>query len=387
MPNGAKNWCYTLNNYSETELADFRGLFERESPMVVFHRFGLEIGESGTPHLQGIVGFSKKSTMTQVKRIMKNDRLHLETTKSLHAAIKYCAKDGEFEDFGIFPTIGESGKRTDIDAFKEAVQNGMFKESDIIEHHSAVWAKHRAFAKDYIRLHRPVRSPEEHVLRPWQSALLEALNQDPTARHILFIVDKQGDSGKSWFADWYTYHHPDDSQVLEPAGTKDMALALKEDLRVVFMDCPKSKQGDYIQYPFLEGLKNGRVFSSKYESGMKYFGKMHVIVTMNDYPDPEKLSTDRYVIWRTYPDGTHDVETHGDIPVADDPSPAHTQAVKKYRGNSCKFVDKQYLGGTPFDPISKPVRNPPKESPRMQELMQTYQYKLKCEKLSSDYNK
>jgi len=58
----------------------------------------------------------------------------------------------------------------------------------------------------------------------------------------------------------------------------------------------KSKQGDFIQYDFLEELKNGYVFSPKYESKNKSFPTPHVVVLMNEIPDKSKLSEDRYNI-------------------------------------------------------------------------------------------
>ena len=65
---------------------------------------------------------------------------------------------------------------------------------------------------------------------------------------------------------------------------------------MVLFDCPRSKQGEYIQYDFLEEVKNGYVFSGKYEPRIKRFKVPHVVVAMNEYPDMEKLSADRYNI-------------------------------------------------------------------------------------------
>lgn len=75
-----------------------------------------------------------------------------------------------------------------------------------------------------------------------------------------------------------------------------MAYSLSEDIRVLFIDAPRSKQGEYIQYDFLEDVKNGRIFSGKYESRMKRLGPCHVVVMMNELPDMLKLSEDRYNI-------------------------------------------------------------------------------------------
>ena len=75
-----------------------------------------------------------------------------------------------------------------------------------------------------------------------------------------------------------------------------MAYVVNEDNKVFFFDCPRSKQGEFIQYDFLEELKNGFIFSPKYESRVKTLRTPHVVVLMNEYPDLEKLSADRYSI-------------------------------------------------------------------------------------------
>lgn len=44
----AKRWCYTLNNYSDTEYQHVTQITD-----CVYHVVGKEVGASGTPHLQG----------------------------------------------------------------------------------------------------------------------------------------------------------------------------------------------------------------------------------------------------------------------------------------------------------------------------------------------
>lgn len=117
----------------------------------------------------------------------------------------------------------------------------------------------------------------------------------PNKREIIFVVDVTGNIGKSWFAHYYCDIHSD-SQIIIPGKKADMAYTIETGKRVFFLDCPRSKQGDYIQYDFLEELKNGYVFSGKYESRLKKFRTPHVVVMMNELPDMMKLSEDRYTI-------------------------------------------------------------------------------------------
>jgi hypothetical protein len=130
--------------------------------------------------------------------------------------------------------------------------------------------------------------------RPWQVALVNKLEQPADRRKIIFVVDEIGNSGKSWFAHHYTQQMGETCQVMLPGRKQDMAFALRLGLKVLFLDAPRSKQGEFIQYDFLEDLKNGYVFSTKYESRSKNYEPMHVVVNMNEDPDRSKLSRDRY---------------------------------------------------------------------------------------------
>lgn len=290
MP-GAKYWFYTLNNYSDDELSRFSRLPE----YAVFHVVGKEVGEGGTPHLQGTVGYSRRRTMAQVKNDF-SPRMHLETTRNVAQSIEYCRKEGDSLTFGTPPSGPTQGKRADLDDFKSSVLGGTYDPRTLRLEHSEVMAKYSRFCLEFIRDHRPLREVPSYPLRSWQQTLHDKLAIEPDSRTIVFVVDLQGNGGKSWFCDWFHYNNQETTQVLNPSKKNDMAYALDETKSVFFFDAPRSKQGEFIQYDILEELKNGRVFSPKYESGMKYFSKCHVIVMMNEYPDMEKLSEDRYDI-------------------------------------------------------------------------------------------
>ena len=291
MNSYGKHWCFTLNNYTEQDVARLSSLIEQ--PHVSYLIFGKEVGESGTPHLQGFISLAQRKRGNAVKTTIGSNP-HVEIARSIHNAIEYCKKEGDWIDFGQMGST--QGKRSDLEAFKEDVKAGTLDHKELRETHSDVWAKYTRFCIAYVQDNQPTPEPIEHELRPWQQALLSILESEPDSRKINFIVDEVGNSGKSWFAHWYAYHHKNDSQVLNPGPKKDMAYALAPGLRVFFLDAPRSKQGEFIQYDFLEDLKNGYVFSTKYESRIKTYKPMHVVVSMNERPDMTKLSADRYNI-------------------------------------------------------------------------------------------
>lgn len=285
-----KTWCFTMNNYTNEDQDRLRALVPDSCEYLVY---GREVGDSGTPHLQGFVKFSQRKRRTQVTAIIGQS--HLTLARNVPASILYCKKDGDFEEFGEHSVTNIQGRRNDLDEFKAAVLGGMHCLKDIRETHSEVYAKYPRFCLEFLQDKLPPKAIEPHPLRPWQQDLNAALNLEPDDRTITFIVDLTGNTGKTWFAHYYASLHPR-TQVMQPGKKADMSYALDPTIRVLFIDAPRSKQGEYLQYDFLEDCKNGYVFSPKYESRTKQLQKIHLVVNMNESPDMTKLSMDRYNI-------------------------------------------------------------------------------------------
>lgn len=283
----ARHWCFTLNNYN-TENIERLARLEGEVDYLVY---GKEVGESGTPHLQGFVSFG-----TRVRRstaIQKVGQAHFSVARHIQASIDYCKKDGDFVELGTPP--GGQGRRNDLDEFKAAVKGGCYDMKQLRDDFSEVVAKFPKFCNDFIVDNMPKKEVVSHELRAWQQQLYNDLKRAPDQRTITFIVDLDGNSGKSWFCHYYASLH-DNAQVLLPGKKADMTYVLNPTIRVLFVDAPRSKQGEFLQYDFLEECKNGFVFSPKYESMVKRLDDIHVVVMMNERPDDTKLSRDRYDI-------------------------------------------------------------------------------------------
>ena len=285
----ARHWCFTLNNYTPEDLDKLSTPIDGVDHLV----FGKEIGASGTPHLQGYVCFQSRKRRSQAITII--GQAHFSVTKFIHQSIEYCKKDGDFIEWGEPPS--GKGTRSEIEDFKSSVKEGITDLAELREAHSEVIAKHKQFAIDYIADQLPPVIVEPHPLREWQQTLHNRLILSPDKREIIFIVDVKGNSGKSWFAQYYCDLH-DNAQIVIPGKKADMAYVIDQTKKVFFFDCPRSKQGDFIQYDFLEELKNGLIFSPKYESRVKRLNTPHVVVCMNEFPDMSKLSRDRYSVTR-----------------------------------------------------------------------------------------
>lgn len=132
----ARNWCFTLNNYTEEEVKDVKELGELamgNKQLVKYLIFGYEMGESGTPHLQGFISFPNQIQMKRVKEFFGTERIHLEVAKSPQDAIEYCMKEGKWEQYGLRPAFTKMKKATDAArdaretksaAFLDAIRKG-----------------------------------------------------------------------------------------------------------------------------------------------------------------------------------------------------------------------------------------------------------------------
>lgn len=284
----ARFFCWTLFGYDEAELDSLRTRLQ--DTQVRYAVFGHEVTKEGKPHLQGYIAFKNKKSFTAAKKIL-SDKAHLEVCKGNEKQnYEYCSKDGNFEEFGSKQST--QGKRSDLEAFADAVKEGERDLKKLREGFKDVCAKYPRFVNEYIRDHIPDPPIDAHPLRQWQEELNAMLKRPADNRTIIFVIDKKGNRGKSWFAKYYCSLH-DDAMILRPTKHADMAYALPPVLRVLFLDCTR-KQVEYMPYTFMEELKDGYVFSNKYESCVKKYGPMHVVVMMNEDPDERALSIDRY---------------------------------------------------------------------------------------------
>ena len=286
----ARNWCFTLNNYTDEHVAALDALHPSH---VSYLLFGFETGESGTPHLQGYVQFTKKLRLTGVRKLIPGNA-HVEVAKgSADDNYKYCTKGGDFKEYG---SIKKKGDRCDLEAFKEAVKDGTLSMHVLREEHSKVCAMYPTFVRAYVNDNRPKRDVITHQLNGWQQELMTYLKRAPNSREIVFVVDPDGNSGKSWFCDYYSSVCFDHAQILEMGKKADVALTVDPEKRVFFFDLTR-EHVEHMNYSVLESLKNGRIFSPKYESHMVELHMVpHVVVMMNQDPDMTKLSLDRYKI-------------------------------------------------------------------------------------------
>lgn len=294
MTRSARHYVFTLNNPLPEEaqaLADFA-----QTPECSYLVVGRETGDSGTPHLQGYVAFSNRKTMLQAKALVGN-RSHLEVMRGTSSqAITYCKKDGDYDEYGT-PPVGR-GKGAAWRALNDYLStlHQPPEEIDLLEEFPDLVCQFPDGVQKMIHLRFP---PDLQLipsgLREWQQALEEQLEAPPDDRSVIFCVDYQGGSGKSWFCK-YLLKKRNDVQILKVGKRDDLACCIDEFKKIFLFDVPRTGM-EYFQYSVCEMLKDQLVFSPKYQSRMKIMRSLvHVVVFCNEYPDQSKLSLDRFQI-------------------------------------------------------------------------------------------
>lgn len=283
-----RSYAFTINNYDEAVLVSLRESLQKEK--VRYAIFGREKASTGTPHLQGYLSLYTPCSVQAAKRDFLTAAAHIEVAKASEQKNRqYCSKEGQIEEFG---RQSNAGDRTDLKSFQAAVNDGCYDLKRLREDFPSVCANYPRYVSDYVYDNIPVPSIPAHSLLPWQQELNQRLLHEPDDRKVIFVVDILGNKGKTWFAKDYCGLH-DNAFLMRPGKHADMAYMLPCTLRVLFLDCTR-KQVEFMPYTFLEELKDGYVSSTKYESRIKKYNKMHVVVLMNQYPDPIALSLDRY---------------------------------------------------------------------------------------------
>lgn len=289
-----RNFCITINNYTE-EWIDKIAASEDYSYGIL----GREIGDNGTPHLQGYLELKKQTRFTSVVNALASlcdgKKPHIEPRRgTAREAADYCKKDGDYKEWG---EMANPGRRTDLEHIKKMIENGK-SELDVAQAHFGTWAKNPHVYKKYRELLMAKKGDDyfatrwkDYKIRGWQIiAWSELLFQ--TDREILWVVDKVGCMGKTEFANWLVAAHG--AIILEGGKKKDMAYVYDYEPYVVFDIVRQGRE--FVSYATIESIKNGRIFSGKYHSKLKKFPPPKVLVLANFEPDYNALSEDRWSV-------------------------------------------------------------------------------------------
>lgn len=246
--NRSRGWCFTFNNPSPT---DTEAVIDHAAVSDAHYVIQEETGANGTPHLQGFVYFRNQVSFNTLRQW--DNRIHWERTASVTASVRYCS---------------DPQKRTG-----------------------------RIWSRGYNVSHRDLRIIDRHNLYDWQQELLQELDGQPDMRRVVWYVDVQGGCGKTALCR-YLVKHVAFTMFVSSGSGKDITYQVVKspwDPQIVIFNLPRSAEGA-MSYSAIESLKDGLLFSGKYEGGVKLFPPPHVVIFANFLPDMTKLSIDRWDI-------------------------------------------------------------------------------------------
>lgn len=228
---------------------------------------------------------------------------HLEMQQGTNEeARNYCKKtdDETFRlgpwEHGIFAS--GQGKRSDLEAAKEAALNGATLD-EMMEQHTAVMMRGANVMKHLMemarkkKVRRPTTFNPPNGVKEWHRFILYVISQPVDFRKIYWVYDPVGNAGKSYLASHIATKQP---TFIAAGGTyKDLMFAYGEMgcPEVVIMDIPRN--GSVGDSQCVESWKNGTAFSSKYMSHPLDFNVPHVFVFSNVTCEPGVFSDDRLV--------------------------------------------------------------------------------------------
>lgn len=242
----SKIWCFTINNYKKKTIDSLVSLYPKECEFLGFQK---EVGEEGTPHLQGVIKFTKPvRPMTYVKLCCKP---HWEKCRNFEASKDYCRKDDTREK--------------DTEPY--------------------------VFPKPYninIKLY------------DWQEKIVKIIEKEPDDRTIHWYWSKKGNVGKTTFCKWLTINHG--AICLHGKGSDIRNGVLDYKIKnnnypvLCVFPIPRSYNEEYLSYEGLENIKDMYFYSGKYEGGMVCGPCPHLFVFANCEPNLNMCSADRWVV-------------------------------------------------------------------------------------------
>jgi len=250
----ARNWCFTINNYTKEDKEKLLSVKKELVPRYVFQeeKGAPEEVNAGTPHLQGYIDFgkgNKNRPKNLIGGILGHMRTHWEKTRNVNKSIEYCQKE--------YTRIGKTFRRG-------------------------------------------IRAPYkiDIILKDWQKEILAVLNEEPNEREIIYCWDASGNTGKTTFAKYIFLTY--DECIMVNGAKNDMLNGVRtfcefngNTPRIVLINIPRDQQ-NRCSWSGVESIKDMFFFSPKYEGGMICGAPPHVVIFSNADIPWGTLSHDRW---------------------------------------------------------------------------------------------
>lgn len=264
---------------------------------------GLEAHEDGTPHFHAFIKTEEPVRVRCDTWVIEIDGVERRgrwlSAKSYKACKKYVEKGGDYITDGDFDlAIYEAavvGRKSYIATY--AMEHGMAaavrKDPALIFDYAKVQMGLRLYEEDCAKEKMTMAEPE--VWKEFQKTVLNTIDEPPHPRHIHWIVDEVGNSGKTFMAKWLCINKG--AALL--GGKRSDCYACYQGESTVIFDVPRQLGEDTMDhiYGTIEKIKDGHFMSGKYVPVQRCWEIPHVFVFANWWPNMDALSKDRWDIW------------------------------------------------------------------------------------------
>lgn len=237
----SKDWFFTLNNYTNDDLEEFRSIVPEVCDRACIY---FEEGNSGTPHLQGNIKLKSKGRPASIFNWTKS--IHWEKTKFPKEANLYCQKEGK-----PFLTLG--------------FQNKIVKTIKLEDFYD------------------------------WEKDIYNRIQCEPNDRTIIWAVGDKG-CGKTQFLKYLVGH----KNACIVGGAERHMLKIvydnqdDKDLFVINLTANQSNRQTFDLFSAIEAIKDGlsaSYFGTKGTGGI-YMNSPHLIIMANQLPSDDPKIND-----------------------------------------------------------------------------------------------
>ncbi len=250
--NQVKKYDFTYNNY---EISEIETIERKLTILCCKFAFQEEIGESGTPHLQGCVWLKRAMRMTELLKHQELASCSWRPIRNWEAATKYCTSNDKRKPGG------------------------------------------RVCVHNVPRPRKPIKILSNEQLFDWQKEIVEIIKKEPDERKIYWRWETQGKVGKSTFCKYLVVEH---GALVLSGKAADIKYGIIKYIEkhgdypeILIFDVPRTCR-QFLRYDGIEEVKNALFFSGKYESDMVVGNPPHLFIFANFSPDKSTMSKDRW---------------------------------------------------------------------------------------------
>lgn len=310
----------TINNPTNEDIQLMKDFIKADKVEVFVYQHEIGVAKS-VPHIQAFF-YSSVGYRLQELKYHLGKRAHFKHMNgSMKNGVKYCSKP-KTRDLRLSPEPlywpnkdfvdkfcieHDSHKLTKLElALKDTMDNKINKGShQYIQYYKNIHAIANEIKTDERAKKFKSYFESEVILKPWQLELLEYIKHQ-NQRHILWIVDVDGNKGKTFMARYLT-HMQDFYYVIGKTSAEHYARDFIRSGKKHFVFditraelSPDQKTVTSISYKSMEHLKNGIIATWKNDGFTAEIAdpneEVKIVVMANGLPELTKFSKDRYDI-------------------------------------------------------------------------------------------